>query len=54
MENLAALCLSVIQHDSWELLPGILFPLLSYNHFSDSLEDMLAWIKFSSRSESCL
>lgn len=44
MENLATLSLSIIQHDSWELLPGILFPVLSYTHFSDSLEDMLARI----------
>lgn len=44
MENLATLSLSIIQHDSWELLPGILFPVLSYTHFSDSLVDMLARI----------
>lgn len=44
MENLATLSLSIIQHDSWELLPGILFPVLSYTHFSDFLVDMLARI----------
>jgi len=54
MENLAALSLSIIQHDSWELFPGSVFPVLSYHHFSDSLENVLAGITPSSHSQSCL
>lgn len=54
MENLPALSLSIIQHDSRELLPGIVFPVFFYNHFSDSLENVPAGVKSTSRSQSCL